>query len=118
MARSRPTRHPRRLLGVLVAAGACAIAATGCSGPAINASELEAELSVQVADRLGVEPAAVAVSCPDEVPLDTGSEVTCTATTGDRSYPVTVTQVDGQGAVQWSLDDQAGPTTTATTTPG
>jgi len=118
MTKPSPVRHLRTLAWVLAVSCAAALVATGCSDPTINVTELEAELSVQIAGRLGVEPGAVAVSCPDEVPLDAGSAVTCTATADGGSYPVTVTQVDGQGSVQWSLDDPAGAPTTATTAPG
>lgn len=118
MARIHPTRRLRTLVGLVAVSGLAAMVATGCSEPSINVGELEAELSVQVAGRLGVDPAALAVSCPDPVPLDAGTSVTCTATTGDASYPVTVTQVDGDGAVQWSLGDPAGAATTTTTAPG
>jgi hypothetical protein len=41
------------------------------------------------------------VSCPDNVEQRRGNNFTCFATIGSRRYPVTVSQVDGNGHVQY-----------------
>ena len=96
-------RHRRRGLGLLGAVVVVAgLLATGCS-QAINVETLENELASQIAVQRGVGVSAVKVVCPATVEVDAGSVVDCSAVIDGQPFTVTVTQTDGEGAMEWIL---------------
>lgn len=88
------------LLGIVVVVAA--LLATGCS-QAINVETLENELGAQIAVERGVGASAVKVVCPATVEVAAGSVVDCSAVIDGQSFTVTVTQTDGEGAMEWIL---------------
>jgi len=97
----RPPVARRRL----VAAGALAAVAflvAACSST-INVTTLEAEVAAQLAAQQQVPASEVSVDCPDSIELSEGAVTRCTATIADTAAEVDVTQVDGEGGVEWVL---------------
>lgn len=98
-----PRRRHRRGLGLLGAVVVMAgLLATGCS-QAINVETLENELASQIAVQRGVGVSAVKVVCPATVEVAAGSVVDCSAVIDGQPFTVTVTQTDGEGAMEWIL---------------
>lgn len=85
---------------------AAALALTACSSE-VPADELSEQVKSSLAEQVGQEPDEV--DCPDPLPAEEGSEVTCTLTHGGTSYGVTVTSTgeqDGQIGFEALVDEQ------------
>jgi hypothetical protein len=96
-------RRHRRGFGLLGAVVLVAgLLTTGCS-QAINVETLENELASQIAVQRGVGVSAVKVVCPATVEVAAGSVVDCSALIDGQPFTVTVTQTDGEGAMEWIL---------------
>jgi hypothetical protein len=80
----------------------CAVV-VGCS-QSINVETLEQELVSQIAVQRGVGVSAVSVTCPSPVELTEGSVVECQAEVDGQPLTVTVTQTDGEGAMEWVIN--------------
>ena len=92
--------------GSLIGAIALATALSGCSvsigGSTLDTQKAEDEIATGIQDQTGI---AVTVSCPEDVEIMAGAQFTCTATDSDGNQgPVTVTQEDDEGNVQWDLE--------------
>lgn len=87
-----------------MAVGGAALAAlllAGCSS-SLDTAQLESDLAGQLAVREQVGASQVRVECPDSVPLSSGSSFECQASVADRPLVLTVTELDGDGTVQWT----------------
>ena len=95
--------NAKKILAVVVAVPALAIATAGCSvsiggGDTIDSADLEKELADQLAPQAGVDPADVSVSCPDDQEAEKGAKFQCelTAPNGDKvQVDVTLTNDEG-----------------------
>ena len=98
------------LLRPAAAAALLALALTGCSAAAGDASVPTDTLTDQVSALLEqqVGRAPEQVDCPDPLPAEVGAEVRCTLTDGGVSYGLTVTadEVDGTEVTMGVLVDE------------
>jgi len=104
-------RHRRgpAMLFVAVGIAVASVVMAGCS-QAINVEALEQELESQIAVQRGVGVSEVKVVCPATVDVAEGSVVECSAAIAGQPFVVTVTQTDGEGAMQWVITpDEAQP---------
>lgn len=101
-------RWPLKGVSVLIGATLSLAVVTGCS-QAINVATLEQELASQIAVQQGIGVSTVKVVCPATVEVAEGSVVECSAVIDGASSTVTVTQTDGNGAMQWVLSSDIPP---------
>ena len=101
-------RWPVKAVSVMIGATLSLAVVTGCS-QAINVATLEQELASQIAVQRGIGVSTVKVVCPATVEVAEGSVVECSAVIDGASSTVTVTQTDGNGAMQWVLSSDAPP---------
>jgi hypothetical protein len=76
-------------------------ALAGCSTQ-LDMTQLESDLGSQLAAREQVPVDQVTVDCPESVPLEAGATFDCQATVSDRLVVLTVTELDGDGTVEWT----------------
>lgn len=96
--RKGPAMHTRRLSIAVAVISMFGIAA--CGSGSISTSDLESDVSAQLAAEVGQTPESV--SCPDELAAEVDAEVRCTLTAEDGTtigLTVTVTSVDGDQAL-------------------
>ena len=97
--------RPTRLRGFTIAAvTACALAfglLTACGGSTstIDVSKVERAIAQSILKERGL---TTLVACPSNEPLSSGTVFTCTAKLDVGLYPVTVTEVGGDGEVRYS----------------
>lgn len=99
------TRSPLTRARRLAATGVLALVAlttVACSST-INASTLEREVASQIAVQQAVPASEVSVDCPDAIEVSEGSVTRCTATIAGEAAEVDVTQLNGEGSVEWLL---------------
>jgi Domain of unknown function (DUF4333)/Protein of unknown function (DUF2510) len=106
-ARSSSRPKPWVLVTAVVAGLALLVTALALLPAVIGSRNLldTAAIERQIAHDLTAQTRSnVTVSCPDSIPLATGSTFTCTATSSDgSSTSVLVVQNDDQGNVSWSI---------------
>lgn len=95
-------RSGRAIILAVGVALSCSVVA-GCS-QSINVETLEQELISQIAVQRGVGVSTVTVTCPSPVEVTEGSVVDCPAVVDGQPFTVTVTQTDGEGAMQWVIN--------------
>lgn len=95
-----PARPPRLLLAASL--GLLALGAVACSST-INVTTLENEIASQVAAQQQVPASEVSVDCPDAIEVVEGAVTTCAATVAGDSVEIEVTQLDGDGRVEWVI---------------
>ena len=100
-----PARSPRPVLALSLLA--VALGVTACSST-INVSALEGEVASQVAVQQEVPASEVSVDCPDAIEVAEGSVTTCAATVAGASSEIEVTQIDGDGRVEWVIVEPGG----------
>ena len=83
----------RTALATLVLATAAALA--GCSATAVEAADVEDQVSTQLEAEVGEEPDKV--ECPEDLDAEVGATMTCVLTEGEDTLDVDVevTEVDG-----------------------
>lgn len=89
----------------LVAVGALVLVTLGvaaCSST-INGTTLEQEVASQVAAQQQVPASEVSVDCPDTIDVAQGTVTTCQATIAGEAVTIDVTQLDGDGSVEWVI---------------
>ena len=79
-----------------------ALGAIACSST-INGTTLEREVAAQVAAQQQVPASEVSVDCPDAIEVSEGAVTRCSATIAGEAAEVDVTQVNGEGSVEWLL---------------
>jgi hypothetical protein len=94
-------------LASLAGAFLVASAVSGCStvipGTAIDTEKAETEIGQAIEEQIGTE---VTLTCPDEVALKPGEEMTCSVSDSDGgSGTVKVSLKDADGGVIWILED-------------
>jgi hypothetical protein len=91
LTRSVATRAAILAVGAVAAAGVAA-----CGDETVDTGQLESDLSGQLSQDAGVDPADVSVDCPDDEPKEEGQKFDCTLTApnGDE-VTVNVTLTDG-----------------------
>lgn len=96
-----PLTRPRRLS----AAGVLALIAltTAACSSTINAGTLEREVASQIAVQQEVPASEVSVDCPDAIEVSEGAVTRCTASIAGEAAEVDVTQLNGEGSVEWLL---------------
>jgi hypothetical protein len=98
----------RRWTMAVTMAALAVTALAGCSS-SLDMAELETSLSEQLAVREQVPATEVTVDCPASVALEQGTTFDCTAAVGDRPLVLTVTELDGDGTVEWSEKPAVNP---------
>lgn len=99
-----------RSMGAALTALTVALASLGaCDDGAgsLDTDELEEELRVQLSEGAGVDPADVAVECPEDIEVEEGREFECelTAPNGDL-VRVEVTLTDDEGSFEAIVPEQ------------
>jgi hypothetical protein len=83
-------------VATLVVVGGCTRTKT------LDAGSLDQQLASEMQGQLGVQ--GVTVSCPDDVPAESGRVFDCTATTPEgTTMTIQVTQTDDQGNVTFKV---------------
>lgn len=89
-----------------LAVTALALALGGCDVTVtnyLNVDRAEEVISEGITEQTGIVVASV--ECPEEVVLQEGNDFECTMTDEDgNERTVSVTQTDGEGNINWSLD--------------
>ena len=75
------------------------IAACGSGGPYLNSAKLERAIAQSV---LVQEHVYTRIACPNQIPQKQGHVFTCEALFDVGSYPIPVTEANGQGNVTWN----------------
>ncbi len=98
-----PTNHRSGAAAVMITAALLALAAlAGCGSSASTATLDTVKLERAIAGSLLTgHHVYTLVSCPTHVPQRRGHRFACTANLGVGSYPVYVTEVDGEGRVSY-----------------
>lgn len=81
------------LLALATVAGFALVA--GCGSSAVAQSDVEAQISSQLAEQVGQEPDDVV--CPGDLDAEVDTEMECTLTAGEDELPVTATVTDVDG---------------------
>jgi hypothetical protein len=82
---------------------ACCALAVGCGTQTIDAAKAEREIADGVERKTATKD--VTIDCPDGVELKKGDVFECDLTAaGDVRAQVKVTQVDGDGRLDWELN--------------
>lgn len=106
-----PPVPPRKRTGLVVGSVAGAVVVLGglgagafflLGGGTLDDGKAEDQISAQVEEQTGVAPTSV--DCPSGVDLAEGTTSTCTVTLQGQTYDYTLTQVDGDGTVQFDSD--------------
>ncbi len=102
MASHRARRHLARSTAVvaIVLATGC-LSACGSSTHDLNSAKVEHAIAKSILEQRNVH---AAVACPARVPQQSGHTFTCTARLDVGTYPVTVTETDGNGRVSYRDD--------------
>lgn len=98
-------RSPLTRTRRLAAAGVLAFLAltTAACSSTINTGTLEREVASQIAAQQQVPASEVSVDCPDAIEVSEGAVTRCTATIAGATADVDVTQLNGEGSVEWLL---------------
>jgi hypothetical protein len=83
------------VLAVLVAAVLFGMLLLGSKS--LDVDDLEADLAGQAAPELGTAPAAIDVSCPDDVDVEAGRTFECRVTYDDRETTIEIELTDDEG---------------------
>jgi hypothetical protein len=97
------TRTPAKLVALLAV---LAVAIAGC-GNTLDTSDLESELTDQLAADAGVDADDVTVACPEDIEAEEGREFECTLTApnGDE-VTVEVTLTNDEGGFEATVPPQ------------
>ena len=71
-------------------------AGSGVASAAVSAGDVQQMIIDQLTPQLGVAPDSVI--CPGDLATDPGASITCQATAGGETHPVTVTVASVEGA--------------------
>lgn len=99
---SRSRRARLRQLLAVVPLVVIGVTAAACSS-SINVASLESEVSAQLAVQQEVPASEVSVDCPEPIEVGQGAVTRCTATIAGESADIDVTQMDGEGRVEWVI---------------
>jgi hypothetical protein len=81
-----------------------ALVGASCSADrTLDVASLESTLRQQLGDLQS--QAVEAVDCPDEIKVEAHTSFTCTATGGEMTWTLQVTQDDDEGSVTWKIVD-------------
>jgi hypothetical protein len=79
--------------------GLAALAAAGCGGEKIEASELESEIKKDLTADVGIAPKAI--ECPDGIETEKGKRFNCTGTAPDGGrFRIDVVLTDDDGSFE------------------
>ncbi len=78
-----------RAIGVAAGLFGLSLALTGCSGGAVDAADVESQISDQLEAQIGEAPDSV--DCPEDLPAEEGAEIRCELTVAEETLGVTVT---------------------------
>ncbi|WP_409329533.1 DUF4333 domain-containing protein [Trujillonella humicola] len=102
---------PKKRTGAIVGSVAAGIVALGGLGVGalflfgtgtLDDADAERQISAQVQEQTGVAPASV--DCPSGVELAQGTTSTCTVDLQGQTFEYTITQLDDEGAVEFTSD--------------
>ena len=89
--------------GAVVALGGLGVGALFLfGGSTLDDADAERQISAQVEEQTGVAPAGV--DCPSGVELAQGTTSTCTVDLQGQTFDYTITQLDDEGAVEFTSD--------------
>ena len=97
--RQRLARLTARVVATLVAF-AC-LSACGSSARTLNSTKVERAIAKSILEQRNIH---ALVACPARVPQTSGHVFTCTARLDVGTYPVSVTEIDGNGRVRYRDD--------------
>ena len=106
-----PPAPPRRRTGLVVGSVAGAVVVLGglgagafllFGGSTLDDADAEGQISAQVQEQTGIAPDSV--DCPSGVDLAEGTTSTCSVTLQGQTFDYTLTQLDDEGAVEFSSD--------------
>jgi hypothetical protein len=101
--RRRTGRVVGSVVGSVVVLGGLGVGALFVfGGSTLDTAEAEEQIAAQVEEQTGVAPTAV--DCPADVELAEGTTSTCTVTLQGQTFDFTLTQLDDEGAVEFSSD--------------
>jgi hypothetical protein len=99
---ARPPRHPSRLVGIAAAMlAAICVSACGSSTRTLDSAKVERAIASSIRDERGLY---TTVLCPSKVVQQAGHVFTCTARLDVGTYPVTATEIGGDGQVRFHDD--------------
>jgi hypothetical protein len=94
-----PITRTKNCLVLLLAAPVVALTMTACGAGSVSAADVETQSEDRLEEQVGTRPD---ISCPEDLPAETGAELRCTLTAeGDPAeygVTVTVTSVEGDSA--------------------
>ena len=99
---AKKTRTVLVVGGVVVLGGLGAGALFLFGGSTLDDADAEQQISAQVQEQTGVAPASV--DCPSGVELAEGTTSTCTVDLQGQTFEYTITQLDDEGAVEFTSD--------------
>jgi hypothetical protein len=97
---ARRLTRPAAIVVATLLAAAC-LSACGASARNLNTAKVERAIARSILQQRGIH---AAVLCPARVPQTSGHAFTCTARLDVGSYPVAVTEIDGNGRVRYRDD--------------
>lgn len=98
--RIRTARGSNHLIAALL--GATLIFASCSATKTLEAEDLNEQIAAELQDTFGIE---ATVDCPDDIEAEEGGTFECSAEdSAGTSLPIQVTQTDGDGNVDWTMD--------------